>query len=196
MRGKTLAGLLLLGLLTLALGVAAQEPPPPPPKQESQQEKAKPPKKAKKVWTEEDLKNLRRPSDEYLEKKRAAEEAAKAAEDKSKEAGAEEEAPQNPIDPATGKPYLDPDSPEYLEKRIKDYEQAIVQTRELAEQARDEMNSASDQDRWELAKVKLETYEANIVDLEQKLKEAKAKLAEMGKSEKAPAQPAPAPPQP
>jgi DNA repair exonuclease SbcCD ATPase subunit len=172
-----------------APGVWAQQPPP--------AKSEPPPKKAKKVWTDDDVKSVRKPWDEHVEKK-AAEEAAKAeAAKKAAEAKTEEEeGPPEVIDPKTGKPYVDPESPEYLEKRLKGWEEELAGTEERAERARREMiEFSNDPDRWEMAKTKLETYEENIAFIKKTIEEHKQKLEALRKAGKPAAKPegAPAP---
>ena len=188
---KRIAWLTAALAILVAAGVAsAQAPPPPKP---AEQEKPKPPaKKAKKVWTGEDLQDLKKPSDDYAEKKQA-EEGAKAeaakAEAAKEPAKAEAEEPPAPeeIDPVTGKKILDPESLEAMEKDLKSWEDEVKRTEQLAEDARKEMTSAPNQDAWESAKTRMEVYEQNVLDMQQKIEELRAKIAEKKKTQPKPA---------
>ena len=178
--------------ILVAAGVAsAQAPPPPKP---AEQEKPKPPaKKAKKVWTGEDLQDLKKPWDEHAEKKEAEGAAkAEAAKEPAKAAAEEPPAPEE-IDPVTGKKILDPGSLEAMEKDLKSWEDEVKRTEQLAEDARKEMNSSPNQDAWESAKTRMEIYQQNVLDMQQKIEELRAKIAEKKKTQgKSPAK-APAP---
>ncbi|HEX9761036.1 MAG TPA: hypothetical protein VGA40_08955 [Candidatus Acidoferrales bacterium] len=194
MRTKRWGAGLLGAVVFVAMGAVAQSAPPQdPPKPPAKKEEAKK-QKPKKVWTGEDLAKLRRPVDKYrAEKDKEADEAAKAAA-AAKEAAAkegqakpEEKPPEGPINPATGKPYVDPESVEGMEKLLAQYEDQFKRSEEALEEARREMNTQRDPDRWESAKLKVETYEANILDLTQKMEETKAKIA--AAKEKKPAPP-------
>jgi hypothetical protein len=178
--------------ILIAAGVAsAQAPPPPKP---AEQEKPKPPaKKAKKVWTGEDLQDLKKPWDEHAEKKQAEEAAkAEAAKEPAKAEAKEPPAPEE-IDPVTGKKILDPESLEAMERDLKGWEDEVKRTEQLAEDARKEMNSSPDQDAWESAKAKLEIYEQNVVDIQKKIEELRAQIAEKKKTQGKPPAKAPAP---
>ncbi len=189
----------------LALAAAAQAPPPQPAtKPASEQEKTKPAKKAKRVWTDDDLKGLRKPSDEAsAEKQPPAEEAGKPAEasDKDKVAKPGEEAsPEVQFDPDTGKPYEDPNAPATMEKMLKDLEGSIQRTQDLVEQAHKEMASAPDDAHYDVAKEKADAYEADIETMQKQAQDLRARL-ETAKKQKPAAKPkaapaAPAPPQP
>ena len=191
---KRISWLMAALAILLAVGVASAQAPPPPPKP-AEQEKPKPPaKKAKKVWTGDDLKELKTPADEYSEKK-AAEEAAKAEEAKAAakpEAEAEEPPRPEEIDPKTGKRLVDPDSLEGLQKQLDGWEAEVKRTEALAEDARREMTSAPNQEAWESAKTKMETYEQNVADIQQKIADLRVRI-EAKKKEGTPAARPPAP---
>lgn len=191
---KRIAWLTAALAILVAAGVAsAQAPPPPKP---AEQEKPKPPaKKAKKVWTGDDLQDLKKPWDEHTEKKqKEADEAAKAEE--ATKAAAKEPAKEEPpapeeIDPTTGKKILDPESLEAMEKDLASWEKEVKRTEQLAEDARKEMTAAPDQDAWESAKARMEIYEQNVVDMQQKIEELRAKIAEKKKTQTKPPAKAP-----
>ncbi len=189
---KRIAWLTAALAILVAAGVAsAQAPPPPKP---AEQEKPKPPaKKAKKVWTGEDLQDLKKPWDEHTEKKEAEEAAkAEAAKEPAKAAAEEPPAPEE-IDPVTGKKILDPESVEAMEKDLKSWEDEVKRTEQLAEDARKEMTSSPNQDAWESAKTRMEIYQQNALDMQQKIEELRAKIAEKKKTQGKPPAKAPAP---
>lgn len=189
---KRIAWLTAALAILVAAGVAsAQAPPPPKP---AEQEKPKPPvKKAKKVWTGEDLQGLKKPWDEHTEKKEAEEAAkAEAAKEPAKTAAEEPPAPEE-IDPVTGKKILDPESLEAMEKDLKSWEDEVKRTEQLAEDARKEMTSSPNQDAWESAKARMEIYQQNALDMQQKIEELRAKIAEKKKTQGKPPAKAPAP---
>ena len=198
MRVKILAMLSLLGLL--ALGAVGQNPPPPPPPapKPAAQEKAKPAKKAKRVWTDEDVKGVRKPWDEHSEQKIAAEEAAKAAEAKKAEEQAQaKEKPKDELEDMN--PELS--SPERLEAVLQGIESKIERTKELVEQARRNMTSAANQERYEIYKMEMETHQENIAYLEKRAEEVRGQLEQAKKKAKPgekpaekPATPPPPPP--
>lgn len=200
MRMKMGPIVILAGFLAVALGARAQNPPQqPPPKPPAAPEKAKEQKKkTKRVWGEEDIRELRKPWDQHADQKAAeavkAEEAAKAAEAQAAGAPAGEGEADAPIDPATGKPRADPNSPEAIEKRLKAWENELKRTEELAVAARKEVTQYAgvDADRWESAKLKAETYEQNMVEIQKKIEETRAELAE-AKKQRPGAKPAAAP---
>ena len=164
-----------------ALGVGAQNPPQQPPPQSVAQaakpKEAKP--RVKKVWTDDDLKSTRKPWDDYSEQKQAAEQAAPAAQDAA--SAPEEkpgEKPRSAIDPKTGKPYDDPDSPKALERELVRWEGMLKYNEQAVDDARREMFSAQDPDRAEIARKKLDICEQNIRDANLKVQELRERLAE------------------
>jgi colicin import membrane protein len=197
MRVRAAGSGVLVAVLSATLAAFAQTPPPqqqqPPPKPPEKQQPAKEPaKKAKKVWTNDDLGQVRKASDKYVDQKEA--DAAKAAAEKAaaekaaKEGKeAEGEKPQVPIDPKTGKPYEDPDSVPALEKAVKGWEDELKRSEEQLDVARREMANAANPDRWESAKTKVDVFEQNIIDIKKKIEETKAQLAEAKKQQKPPA---------
>jgi chromosome segregation ATPase len=147
------------------------------------------------------MKGLHKPADKYAEEKAASKQtakapAAKSAQAKPSEAG--EAAPAEvPIDPHTGKPYEQPDSPEALERNLKQWEESLKRTEELAQNARREMSQVTDPDRWESAKLEAETYEQNIVEIKKRIEETRAQFEQARKQQKKPApKPSPKAPQP
>lgn len=188
-----LMGLGILAALGLATTAPAQQPPPPKPA--SEQEKPKPPaKKAKKVWTGEDLQDLKRPWDEHEEKKAAAQAAAKEAAEKERKAGEKTEAPaaeQKPEEAA----FNAPTTVEEAEKRIAEkYEEIgfqtdkIRQTREQYFAERDDRIRADIEKQIARLNADLEAAQAELVLLEQSLKDLKAK-APAAPPAKSPGQP-------
>ena len=96
----------------------------------------------------------------------------------------------------TGKKVLDPESLEAMEKDLASWEKEVKRTEQLAEEARKEMTAAPNQDAWESAKTRMEIYEQNVVDMQQKVEELRAKIAEKKKTQGKPPAKAPgAPPQ-
>jgi len=172
---------LLAGMLAWALAVGAQSLPQPSPSQPPA-ERAKP--KAKKVWTEDDLKSIRQPSDEYVEQKRAAEQAAQAAASSPDAKGDRTHAAGVPVDPKTGKPYEDPDSPQALERELKKWEEDLKRDDQLAADARRELAQTTDPVRRESAKEKLDIYEQNSVEIKEKIAQIRAGLVEAQKQNK------------
>lgn len=182
----------LVGGLSMALAAGAQSQQPPKP-----EEKPKPAKKAKKVWTEDDLSGLRRPSDEYAEKK-VAEADAKAAEAKVKAGEKDAAGEAKPIvDPISGKPYLDPNSPEGMAEELKRWEDSLTHTEAQLSEARARLADTSDPERWETAKAEVEILEGNVLDTQRRIEDLKAKLAANPPKEKpTPAQGQAPPPSP
>ena len=89
---------------------------------DKEKEKAKP--KAKRVWTEDEVKDLRRPVDEYVEQKAVAEEAAaRAAADK---AAAEAAAKANPGSAAAATAAKEPEPPDNLPKTLEEAEERVL----------------------------------------------------------------------
>ena len=170
-----------------ALGVGAQNPPQQPPPQSVAQaakpNEAKP--RVKKVWTDDDLKSTRKPWDDYSDQKQAAEQLAQpaqVAQDTPPAAdGKSGEKPRGAIDPKTGKPYDDPDSPKALERELARWEGLLKYNEQAVDDARREMFSAPDPDRAELARKKLEICEQNIHDANLKVQELRERLAEARK---------------
>lgn len=184
----------LTGFLVAALAVGAQSQQPPP----KPEEKPKPAKKAKKVWTEEDLSGLRRPSDEYAEKKAAEADAAAAAAAKQAERKpGEAPAPEEPrIDPVSGKPIYDPDSPEGMQEQLTNWEGSLVRLQEALREARARLADTQDPSRWETARTEVDLLEQNIVETQRRIGELKAKLAANPPTEKPAATQEQAPPAP
>jgi hypothetical protein len=183
MRARTWFGFGLAALLALSPATfarQAQQPPPP-----AEKEKPKPPaKKAKRVWTDEDVKGLRKPSDEYAEKKAAAEqqdakEKEKAAEQKDPAVKEAKPAEQETADEST---YIAPTTVEEAEKRISEKREEIKFAEDAVQQLRsDYFNEKNEQIREDL-KARLAKMEKNVEEayaelalLEQSLKELKAK---------------------
>lgn len=170
------AGWLMTSLLTIVLtaGAQSQQPAPKP------EEKPKPAKKAKKVWTEEDLQAIRKPSDDYLDQKQAQEasvnEAVRTGGEQKPSEQTDQEQPR--IDPVSGKPIYDPDSPEGLAEQIENWEKSIVRTAEALSEARTRMSEVTDPVRAESAKQEVEIHEQNLVDMRQRLEQLKARLAD------------------
>lgn len=172
MRAKLLSLLSVLGLLAWGTVSAAQDPPPPPPPKPAEQ--AKPPaKKAKKVWTGEDLKDLRRPADRYVEQKeKTAEEAAKAeAAKKEADAKAAEGAgnPEEEITPEWK-------TPEVLERQVGEYDEKIEDTKALIEKSRQAMLASKNQEEYDSAKLDYETHLENLEYLQKRAAELKTEL--------------------
>lgn len=168
------AGWLLAGMLgfSLIVGAQQQQQPAPQPK-----ETPKPAKKVKKVWTQDDLAGIRKPSDEYVDQKAAAEAAAKAA---AEEKPVEETSKPEPIvDPVTGKPYLDPDSLEGLQEQLRRWEESVPATEQLISEARSRLAQTNEQERWESAKLELDTLEQNLLETRRRIEELKARIAAM-----------------
>ncbi len=191
MRAKTCRGILLSSAWSLALGAFAQAPPqqaPSPP----QARPAKPNEakaKVKKVWTEDDLGSARKPWDDYTDQKLAAEQASRNAAPSAEPKDGEK--PPSAVDPKTGKPYDDPDSPKAIERELAKWQDELKRNEEFLEEARREVSQAPDPDRLELAKAKLEIYEKNIVDIKQKIQRIQDQLAAARKRSRVGAQPAP-----
>lgn len=163
---------ILAAALGLGLATSAQQQQPPPPPKPAEQ--AKPARKPKKVWTEDDIAGVRKPQDEYLDQKAAEEAAAKATAQKPGEEASE----QKPlIDPVSGKPYVDPDSPEGLEAQLKRWEASVSSTEQQINEARARLAQTSDQERWETAKMELDTLEQNLVDTRRRIEELKVRIA-------------------
>ena len=196
MQTKTCRGVLLMvSAWSLALGAFAQAPPqqPPslPPTQSAKPNEAK--AKVKKVWTEDDLGSARKPWDDYADQKQAAEQAPRTAPSPAEPKDAEK-LPSSAVDPKTGKPYDDPDSPKAIERELAKWQDELKRNEHFLEEARREVQQAPDPDRLELAKAKLEVFEQNIVDIKQKVQQTQDQLAEARKRSRAGAQPAPASP--
>jgi hypothetical protein len=171
-------------LLVLTCAAAAQQTPPP------KTEPAKP--KVKKVWTNDEVIDLRKPSDVYEQEKRMqAEEAAKA----KQKAEADKAAPQTADDKQKDKPV------DYLPKTVEDaeklaaakqyeigqqYEAIDLVKQELAQAKTDESRAAF-QKRIDQLTATLEESVAEMKAIDARLKELKAK---------APAPPKPPTPQP
>lgn len=180
----------------LAAGAQSQQPAP-------KTDEKKTVKKAKKVWTEDDVAGLRKPSDDYTDKKAAEEAAAKAAaaasaaEQKPGEAAFE----QKPmIDPVSGKPYIDPDSPEGLAEQLKRWEVSLANTEAQYNEARTRLTQITDSERWESAKLEADLLSQNIVDTQRRIEELRARIAALppkkdGAAATAPKPNPPAPPQ-
>ncbi len=149
--------------------------------------------KPKKVWTDDDVSSTRKPWDDYADQKQAAEQAAQpeAPSTDAKDSG--KPASHAPVDPKTGKPYEDLNSPKALEREVAKWENELKQNEGLAEAARREIAEASDPDRLELAKRKLEIYEQSIIDARRKLQQTRERLAEARKRGQDGAPPSPAP---
>jgi len=195
MRTLKRAGWILACTLGVALSSGAQsQQPQPPPKADEK----KPPKKAKRVWTEDDVAGLRKPSDEYVDKKVAEEAAAKAAASPAEQKPGEEATEQKPIiDPVSGKPYLDPNSPEGLAEQLKKWESALVNTEAALNEARARLTQTTDPDRWESAKLEVDLLSQNVVDTQRRIEELKARIAALPpKKEGAAPAPKPNPPAP
>lgn len=171
----------MAGLFASGLTLGAQSPPQQAPSQPPA-ERAKP--KAKKVWTEDDLKSIRQPSDEYVEQKRAAEQAAQAAASSPDAKADQSQAAGVPVDPKTGKPYEDPDSPQALERELKKWEEGLKRNDQFAADARRELAQTTDPVRWESAKEKLDIYEQNSVEIKEKIAQMRARLVEAQKQNK------------
>ncbi len=178
-------------MLASALAVGAQSPPQQAPSQPLAQP-AKP--KAKKVWTDDDLKSIRQPSDEYVDQKRATEQAARAAAPSPDAKADQTQAAGVPVDPKTGKPYEDPDSPRALERELKKWEEDLKRDDQLTADARRELAQTTDPVRRESAKEKLDIYEQNSVEIKEKIAQIRARLAEAQKQNKSAAPPPAAPP--
>ena len=180
MRSRIWFGLglaVLLGLAPASFARQSQQPPPP-----AEKEKPKPPaKKAKRVWTDEDVKDLRKPSDEYVEKKAAAEQDAK---DKEKAAAQKEPAAKEtkPAEPAAESSFIAPTTVEEAEKRITEKREEIKFAEDSVRQLREEyINEKNEQIREDL-KGRLAKMEKNVEEayadlelLEKSLKELKSK---------------------
>jgi predicted nucleic acid-binding Zn-ribbon protein len=74
-----------------------------------------------------------------------------------------------------------------LEKQLSGWEQELKRTEGLAEQARKDMVNAPTREAWESAKTFLETYEANIVDMQQRIVDLRARIEAKKKEQGAPA---------
>lgn len=162
-----------------------------PPKQE--ESKPKPKAKKKKVWTNEDVKGLRKPWDEYQSRK--AEQAEEGQPSPAEAPAAEPAAPQQEGDlvlPATAEATADLHS-QYVES-------IGVQT-EMIRTARMEYYDEADPDKREELRQRVEQLEAELeefVKIEQRLREHLEKLRAQqpqGAAQQVPAAP-PAPPPP
>jgi chromosome segregation ATPase len=150
----------------LALPLAAQQPPPAPPS------KQQPARKAKKVWTNEDLIELRRPSDKYIDEKEKAEKIARAQEILEKEKAA-----QKPGQPAAEKEQADdwlPKTVEECDKLIAEKKKEIEFQKERIEQTRMLVESASNENAREALTKRLNEEQAALKEAEDEL----AKLEE------------------
>jgi hypothetical protein len=158
-------GLALLAALSLVPAAAAA---PQQSQSSAPQEKEKPKPKAKRVWSEDDVKELRKPWDEYEDAKRAAAEKAAAAKDKEKGAPAEPSAAagEKPAGEPSGAPEND-----------------LPKTLEEAEQQLDAKFSEVRAQQQVLAGLQRELYADNITDqnradLRAKIEKARTKLLE------------------
>lgn len=181
----------MAGLFASGLTLGAQSPPQQPPSQPPA-ERAKP--KAKKVWTEDDLKSIRQPSDEYVDQKRTVEQVTQAAASSPDAKADQTQAAGVPVDPKTGKPYEDPDSPQALERELKKWEEDLKRDDQLTADARRELAQTTDPVRWESAKEKLDIYERNSVEIKEKIAQIRARLVEAQKQNKSATPPPAAPP--
>ena len=181
--------MLLAGLFATALTAGAQAPSQPAPsaaaekKEVAKEAKAKP----KRIWTDEDLTSLRKPADEYVAQKLAALQAAESADQKPAEAGAaetkagESQPSGAPKDSKTARLYEDPNSPQFLERELRKWQDELQHNEQLLEDARREMSQTTDKDRWEIAKQKVEIFEENRAQLQKLLEETRTRLAEARK---------------
>jgi len=164
------AGLALILALALAPVAAAapQQPPPPSP-----QQKDKPKPKAKKVWDQDELKDLKKPSDVYVEKKQAEEDAAAAA-----RADADKPKPES----GTEKPAADAPAAFKGEKNQK----GLPKTIEDCDKAIDEKSAEIDGQEQILADLRREltatSEDAARADLGKKI-EAESKTLDVAKEE-------------
>ena len=197
MRAHTGRFVILTGIFALALGAGAQAPP----ARQSQPAQApakQPAKKPKKVWTEDDLESVRKPSDQFVDQKSAEEQGAKEAEAKAKaDAALASQAPAAPkIDPKTGKPIIEPDSPEDFQNQITNWEDEVKRTEQMYRDAREKMTKYSgiDEVRYESMRQEADIYSQNVIDLRKKIEGLKVKLGEAQKNRQAAPKPAAAPP--
>lgn len=194
MRTRVSSVALLVGVWALALGALAQTPPPAASQAAAQPVKSKEVKaKPKKVWTDDDLSNTRKPWDDYADQKQAAEQASQPEPPSADAKDSGKPASGAPVDPKTGKPYEDPNSPKAIEREVAKWENELKQDEGLAEAARREIAEASDPDRLELAKKKLQIYEQSIIDARRKLQQTREQLVEARKRGQDGAPPSPAP---
>ncbi len=170
-----------LGMAVLLSGsvALAQQQTPPPAKQEK-------PKKAKKVWGDEDVKDLRKPADEYAEQKQADDDAAKAKKDAPPAAQKPAEKPAAD-DPTAGFPKTVAETVKLLDEKNEEVAFAQQTVEDLTKQVEE---AASDEQKAALQK-KLDAQVAAVKEAETELKLIEAHLKKLRAQ---PGQGTPAPP--
>jgi hypothetical protein len=178
----------LVAVIVLALLLAA----PAGAQQQPEQEKERP-KRAKRVWTNEDVKDLRTPADEYLRQREAAA-AAAAEKQQAPAAGAAENGETAEIDGTDG--YIAPKTVEEAEVRVADKRDEIRHTVEAIRQLREEYFRETDDQTRGTVRGKIERSSRDLDAAEKELERLEGSLEEL-RSGKAPAAQAKAsPPQP
>ncbi len=160
--------------LLMSCAVSAQQPP-------SQSESTKP--KVKKVWTNEDIGNVRKPSDEYADKK-----AAEADKAKQAQAAAEKTAPAKPAEKKP-KDYL-PTTIEEAEKRLAAKQYEIDQQHSAVDLVKQEQAQAATPEARAAFQKRIDTLSATLEESVAELHAIDARLQELKANPPAVAQPA------
>lgn len=178
----------VLGALALAAALCAASA---PAQQQSPQEKERP-KRAKRVWTNDDVKELRTPADEYLRQREAAAQAA--AQPKPEGAAAPEQPAGEEGDGIND--YVPPKTVEEAEVRVADKRNEIRHTIEAIRLVREEYFAETDDQKRGTLRAKIERMARDQAAAEKELERLEASLVEL-RSGKAPAtQKESVPPQP
>jgi hypothetical protein len=170
-------------LLVLPLAAQQQQPPPAPPS------KQQPAKKAKKVWTNEDLIELRRPADKYIDEKERAEKIARAQEVLEKEKAAQK--PGQPVaekEKAAEDDWL-PKTVEECEKLIAEKKKEIEFQKERIEQTRTLVEAASNDNARESLTKRLNEEQAALKEAEDELAKLEEHLEKLLAAPPKPGQP-------
>lgn len=172
------------GALAIAAALCAA---PAPAEQQSSQEKERP-RRAKRVWTNDDVKELRTPADEYLRLREAA------AQPKPEGAAA----PENPTAAeADGiNDYVPPKTVEEAEVRIADKRNEIRHTIEAIRIVREEYFAETGDQKRGTLRAKIERMARDQAAAEKELERLEASLAALRSGAAPPAQKEPVPPQP
>jgi hypothetical protein len=175
----------VLGALALAAAVCAA---PAPAQQQSPQEKERP-KRAKRVWTNDDVKELRTPADEYLRQREAA-----AQPQPEGAATPEKPAPEEQGDGIND--YVPPKTVEEAEVRVADKRNEIRHTIEAIRIVREEYFAETDDQKRGTLRAKIERMARDQAAAEKELERLEASLAELRSGTTPAAQKEPVPPQP
>lgn len=177
-------GFVLALAVSLASTATPQQPPSPAAPAPQKQKKDRP----KRVWTDDDLKGLRKPWDEHAEQKAKAEaEAAAAKAAPPEEAGSKAEA-QTP-EPAEVPDFDPPKTREEAEQRLKEKREEIANQRAAIQDVRDEyFNAGNDQIREEL-RLRIEKMTRDLEAAEAALVLLEKSVEEFRKKEEAPKPP-------